>query len=118
MKDLTLINTIGNQRVRDSDPDVFKIKGSVTYRFFQGLAIWTLKGGWVNLCDATKVNSKYRFFKKWKYSRRCRLKQYKFPTKAKSFFKKPCSENLEYTKAINFILFSFFLFNLYLTPNY
>ena len=64
MKDLTLINTIGNQRVRDSDPDVFKIKGSVTYRFFQGLAIWTLKGGWVNLCDATKVNSKYRFFKK------------------------------------------------------
>ena len=26
--------------------------------------IWTLMGGWVNLCDAKKINSKYRFFPK------------------------------------------------------
>ena len=37
--------------------------------------ILTLMGGWINLCDAKKINSKYQCFEKKKQSWRCKLKE-------------------------------------------
>ena len=43
---------------------VHRVRGQYILILLTLSVIRTVMGGWVNLCDAKKINSKYRFFAK------------------------------------------------------